>query len=149
MKRLQLTLLLSLLFSALSFSQTAVIRGVILDETNSPIEDVNIKASTGEGTATNENGFYELRIPSDVEVTIEFTHLGHSRIVQKFQLKNGQELEFNPVMKVEAEQIAEVVISTNTRQNDDGVVNIDPKNIKNHKRCTAWYRKHSKNLTRC
>ncbi|MAB49070.1 MAG: TonB-dependent receptor [Flavobacteriaceae bacterium] len=130
MKRLQLTLLLSLLFSALSFSQTAVIRGVILDETNSPIEDVNIKASTGEGTATNENGFYELRIPSDVEVTIEFTHLGHSRIVQKFQLKNGQELEFNPVMKVEAEQIAEVVISTNTRQNDDGVVNIDPKTLR-------------------
>ncbi len=130
MKRLQLTLLLSLLFSALSFSQTAVIRGVILDETNSPIEDVNIKASTGEGTATNINGFYELRIPSDVEVTIEFTHLGHSRIVQKFQLKNGQELEFNPVMKVEAEQIAEVVISTNTRQNDDGVVNIDPKTLR-------------------
>ncbi|WP_431107608.1 TonB-dependent receptor [Winogradskyella poriferorum] len=130
MKRLQLTLLLSLLFSALSFSQTAVIRGVILDETNSPIEDANIKASTGEGTATNENGFYELRIPSDVEVTIEFTHLGHSRIVQKFQLKNGQELEFNPVMKVEAEQIAEVVISTNTRQNDDGVVNIDPKTLR-------------------
>ncbi len=130
MKRLQFTLLLSLLFSALSFSQTAVIRGVILDETNSPIEDVNIKASTGEGTATNENGFYELRIPSDVEVTIEFTHLGHSRIVQKFQLKNGQELEFNPVMKVEAEQIAEVVISTNTRQNDDGVVNIDPKTLR-------------------
>ena len=130
MKRLQLTLLLSLLFSALSFSQTAVIRGVILDETNSPIEDVNIKASTGEGTATNENGFYELRIPSDVEVTIEFTHLGHSRIVQKFQLKNGQELEFNPVMKVEAEQIAEVIISTNTRQNEDGVVNIDPKTLR-------------------
>ncbi len=130
MKRLQLTLLLSLLFSALSFSQTAVIRGVILDETNSPIEDVNIEASTGEGTATNINGFYELRIPSDVEVTIEFTHLGHSRIVQKFQLKNGQELEFNPVMKVEAEQIAEVVISTNTRQKDDGVVNIDPKTLR-------------------
>lgn len=114
----------------LSFSQTAVIRGVILDELNNPIEDVNIKASTGEGTATNQNGFYELRIPSDVEVTIEFTHLGHKRIVQKFNLKNGQEIEYNPVMKVEAEQIAEVVISTNTRQNEDGVVTIAPKTLR-------------------
>lgn len=130
MKRLQLTLLLSLLFSALSFSQSSIIRGVILDETNEPIEGVNIKASSGDGAATNQNGFYELRIPSDVEVTVEFTHLGHSRIVQKFQLKNGQEIEFNPVMKIEAEQIAEVVISTNTRQNDDGVVNIDPKTLR-------------------
>tara|TARA_Y100000588_G_scaffold78431_1_gene81968 strand:+ start:25795 stop:28260 length:2466 start_codon:yes stop_codon:yes gene_type:complete len=130
LKRLQLTLLLGLLFSALSFSQSSIIRGVILDETNEPIEGVNIKASSGDGAATNQNGFYELRIPSDVEVTIEFTHLGHSRIVQKFQLKNGQEIEFNPVMKIEAEQIAEVVISTNTRQNDDGVVNIDPKTLR-------------------
>lgn len=130
MKRLQFTLLLGLLFSALSFSQSSIIRGVILDETDEPIEGVNIKASSGDGAATNQNGFYELRIPSDVEVTVEFTHLGHSRIVQKFQLKNGQEIEFNPVMKIEAEQIAEVVISTNTRQNDDGVVNIDPKTLR-------------------
>nr|WP_138434545.1 TonB-dependent receptor [Winogradskyella algicola] len=114
----------------LSFSQTAVIRGVILDEINNPIENVNIKASTGEGAATNQNGFYELRIPSDVEITIEFTHLGHKRIFQKFNLKNGQELEYNPVMKVEAEQIAEVVISTNTRQNEDGVVTIAPKTLR-------------------
>ncbi|MHA7842516.1 MAG: TonB-dependent receptor [Winogradskyella sp.] len=114
----------------LSFSQSAIIRGVILDEANLPIENVNIKASTGEGAATNTNGFYELRIPSDVEVTVEFTHLGHSRIVQKFQLKNGQELEFNPVMKVEAEQFAEVVITTNTRQNEDGVVTISPRTLR-------------------
>ncbi|WP_394344069.1 TonB-dependent receptor [Winogradskyella algicola] len=130
MKRLHFTLLLGLLFSMLSFSQTAVIRGVILDEINNPIENVNIKASTGEGAATNQNGFYELRIPSDVEITIEFTHLGHKRIFQKFNLKNGQELEYNPVMKVEAEQIAEVVISTNTRQNEDGVVTIAPKTLR-------------------
>jgi hypothetical protein len=130
LKRLQLTLILTLLFSVLSFSQTAIIRGVILDETNSPIEDVNIKALTGEGTATNKNGFFELRIPSDTEVTVEFTHLGHKRIIQKFNLKNGQEIEYNPVMKVEAEQIAEVVISSNTRQKEDGVVTIAPKTLR-------------------
>jgi len=58
LKRLQFIVLLSLLFSAFSFSQSATIRGVILDESNKPIKDVNIKANTGEGTATNENGFY-------------------------------------------------------------------------------------------
>ncbi|MDY2586878.1 TonB-dependent receptor [Winogradskyella aquimaris] len=130
MKRLFFTLLLCLLFSVLSFSQSAIIRGVILDEAKLPIENVNIKASTGEGTATNTNGFFELRIPSDIEVTIEFTHLGHKRVIQKFNLKNGQELEYNPVMKVEAEQFAEVVITTNTRQNEDGVVTISPRTLR-------------------
>ncbi|WP_461599224.1 TonB-dependent receptor [Winogradskyella sp.] len=130
MKRLFFTLLLCLLFSVLSFSQSAIIRGVILDEANMPIENVNIKASTGEGAATNINGFFELRIPSDIEVTVEFTHLGHKRVIQKFNLKNGQELEYNPVMKVEAEQFAEVVITTNTRQNEDGVVTISPRTLR-------------------
>lgn len=119
-----------MLVSAISFSQSAIIRGVILDEANNPIENVNIKASTGEGSATNKNGFYELRIPSDVEITMEFTHVGHSRVVSKFNLKNGQELEFNPVMKIEVEQIAEVVISTNTRQSVDGIVSVTPKTLR-------------------
>ncbi|MBO6880793.1 carboxypeptidase-like regulatory domain-containing protein [Winogradskyella sp.] len=130
MKRLHFILLFCLLFSAISNSQSAIIRGVILDEANNPIENVNIKASTGEGSATNKNGFYELRVPSDIELTIEFTHVGHSRVVSKFNLKNGQELEFNPVMKVEVEQIAEVVISTNTRQSVDGIISVTPKTLR-------------------
>ncbi|WP_282043499.1 TonB-dependent receptor [Winogradskyella flava] len=130
MKRLHFIVLLGLLFSAFSFSQSATIRGVILDESNQPIKDINIKSSTGEGTTTNENGFYELKIPSGVEITVEFSHVGHKRVIQKFQLKNGQELEYNPVMLVEVEQIAEVVINTNTRQSVDGVTSISPRMIR-------------------
>ncbi len=123
-------MLLSLLFSLLSFSQSAIIRGVILDENNNPINDVNIKASTGEGVASNENGFYELKIPFGVEVTLVFTHISHKRVEVKFNLKNGQELEFNPVMLVEVEQIATVVINTNTRQSVDGVTSISPQMVR-------------------
>ena len=100
MKRLHFIVLLSSLFSLLSFSQSAIIRGVILDEANIPIEGVNIKASTGEGTATNTNGFYELKIPFGVEVTVVFSHVSHKRVEQKFKLKNGQEIEYNPVMLI-------------------------------------------------
>ncbi|EDP70089.1 hypothetical protein FBALC1_11167 [Flavobacteriales bacterium ALC-1] len=130
MKRLYFTTIFGLFFSVLSFSQSAIIRGVILDESNKPIENVNIKASTGEGTATNENGFYEIKVPSGIEVTIIFTHVSHKRVEQKFNLKNGQELEYNPVMKIEVEQIATVVINTNTRQSVDGVTSISPQMIR-------------------
>ena len=95
-----------------------------------PIEGVNIKASTGEGTSTNINGFYELKIPFGVEVTIVFTHVSHKRVEQKFKLKNGQEIEYNPVMLVEVEQIATVIINTNTRQSVDGVTSISPQMIR-------------------
>ncbi len=130
MKRLQLTVLIGLLFSVLSFSQSAIIRGVILDEANNPIRDVNIKASSGEGTTTNVNGFYEIKVSSEVEITIVFTHLSHKRVEQKFNLKNGQELEYNPVLKTDAVQIATVVINTNTRQSVNGVTSISPEMIR-------------------
>ncbi|OZV69908.1 TonB-dependent receptor [Winogradskyella aurantia] len=130
MKRNYLLVLLTSLFSFLSVAQSAVIRGVILDEASNPINAVNIKANTGEGTASNENGFYELRIASDIEVTIVFSHVSYKKLQVKFNLKNGQELEFNPVLKTNVEQIATVVINTNTRQSVDGVTSISPEMIR-------------------
>ncbi|WP_179346631.1 TonB-dependent receptor [Winogradskyella ursingii] len=130
MKRFHLTSVLCLLFGVLSFSQSATIRGVILDEANQPVSNVNIKANPGEGTTTNTNGFYELKIPSDIEVVVLFTHIGHKSVQQKFKLENGQEIEYNPVLKIEIEQIAEVVINTNTRQSVDGVTTISPEVIR-------------------
>ncbi len=115
--------------STMAFSQNATIRGVILDENDTPIYDVNIKAGDL-GTATNINGFYELKIPANQDITIVFTHLSHKPITQTFNLKSGQELEFNPVMKVDVEQIGVVVINTNTRQSVTGVTTIAPEMIR-------------------
>ena len=106
-------------------SQTATLKGVILDDSQMPIENVSIKAGIT-GTTSNENGFYELKISANTDVTVEFTHLSHKRVVATFNLKNGQELEFNPVMDIQIEQIATVIINTNTRQSVDGVSTISP-----------------------
>ncbi|MFT6731115.1 MAG: hypothetical protein ACJA1H_002447, partial [Glaciecola sp.] len=128
--KLHITLLIAYLgFSFFGNSQTATIRGVILNDAKTPISGVNIKAGS-DGTTTNENGFFMLKIPANKEITIVFTHLGHKRVEAKFNLKNGQEIEFNPVMSVEIEQIATVVINTNTRQKVDGVITISPEVIR-------------------
>jgi hypothetical protein len=128
LKQLITTLLLSCL-PLIGFSQSATIKGVILDDAQLPIANVSIK--TGDrGTTSNENGFYELKIQVDTEVTVEFTHVAHKRVVVKFNLKNGQEIEFNPVMDLNIEQIATVVINTNTRQSVEGVTSISPEVIR-------------------
>ncbi|MGR7814065.1 TonB-dependent receptor [Lacinutrix undariae] len=116
-------------FSTIGFSQTATIKGVILDENQFPISSVNIKADKI-GTTTNNNGFYELKIPANKEVTIQFTHISHKRVLVTFNLKNGQELEYNPVMKTQFEQIETVVINTNTQLNLQSVVTITPEVIR-------------------
>ena len=123
------TLLLLICLPVLGFSQSATIKGVILDDSKMPISNVNIKVGDN-GTTSNENGFYELKIPIGMEVTVEFTHVSHKRVVVKFNLKNGQEVEFNPVMDLNVEQIATVVINTNTRQSVEGVTTIAPEVIR-------------------
>ncbi|MEZ4802757.1 MAG: carboxypeptidase-like regulatory domain-containing protein [Gelidibacter sp.] len=113
----------------IGFSQSATIKGIILDDAQLPIANVNIQAGD-KGTTSNENGFYELKIPVETEITLEFTHISHKRVVAKFNLKNGQEVEFNPVMDLNVEQIATVVINTNTRQSVEGVTTITPEVIR-------------------
>ncbi len=119
------TLLFLILLPFLGFSQSATIKGIILDDAQLPIFNVNVRVGES-GTTSNENGFYEIKIPIDTEVTVEFTHISHKRVLVKFNLKNGQEVEFNPVMDLNIEQIATVIINSNTRQAVDGVTTITP-----------------------
>ncbi|GGK32508.1 TonB-dependent receptor [Yeosuana aromativorans] len=111
------------------FSQTATIKGIILDANNEPIANVNIKAGST-GTQTNDNGFYLLKIPSNQEVTVEFTHISYKKVESIFNLKNGETLEFNPVMSPSVEQIATVVV-TGKRQHDvEGITTLNPETIR-------------------
>ena len=121
---------LLVLIPILSIAQTATLKGVILDENQSPIINVNIKTGDNKGTATNINGFYILKIPANKDVTVEFTHVSYKKVSATFNLKNGEEFEFNPVMNLQVEQIATVVVTGNERKRVEGVTTIDPELIR-------------------
>lgn len=120
---------LFVLIPILSLAQTATLKGVILDESNTPIANVNIKTDNA-GTASNANGFFILKIPANQEVVVVFTHLSYKKISATFNLKSGETFEFNPVMNLEVEQIATVVVIGNERKRVEGVTTIDPELIR-------------------
>ena len=111
------------------FAQTATLRGVLLDEENKPIENATIRANNL-GTISNVNGFYLLEIPSNQNVEVEFSHVNHKFVRAVFKLKNGQEFEFNPVLKTDIEQIENVIITGTKRAVLEGVTTISPKIIR-------------------
>jgi len=117
------------LISFIGYSQTGTLKGVILDDANNPIPNVNIKAGD-KGTVTNDNGFYILKIAADQDVIVEFSHLSYKSIIAPFNLKNGEEIEFHPVMKVSVEQISTVVISSKKRKDVQGIVALEPQAIR-------------------
>jgi hypothetical protein len=121
--------ILFLLAICLGNAQTATIKGIILDNNNVPISNVNIKFGTT-GTVTNENGFYLLKIPANKNTTVEFTHISHKKIESTFNLKNGEIYEFNPVMSISVEQIATIIISGKRQKDVEGITTLKPETIR-------------------
>ena len=111
------------------FAQTATIRGIVLDENTTPILGASITYGEN-GTTTNENGFYTLQIPSNQNITISITYVGLKNITQSFNLKTNANLEFNPVLKTDIEQLGTVIINGNTRQRAQGVITLSPEAIR-------------------
>jgi hypothetical protein len=122
-------LLLLMITPTLVVGQTATLKGIILNEQNQPIQGANISSGVN-GTTTNINGFYLLKIPAKRDVEIRISHLNYKFIKATFNLKNGEELEFNPILKDNYEQIETVVITGSKRKELEGITTISPQIIR-------------------
>ena len=110
-------------------AQTANITGIVLDEENAPLADVNIRVND-RGTTTDANGFYLLEIVADTELTLVFSHLGHQDVVlENLILTTNETFVFNPVMKADVLQIDEVVVTPTGQKEWQGILSVSPKSV--------------------
>ncbi|MEJ6792885.1 MAG: TonB-dependent receptor, partial [Lacinutrix sp.] len=117
--------LIAFLLPLLALAQTATVNGVILGEGEFPLQSVNIKTESI-GTATNENGFYTLTLPSNIDVTLVYSHVSHKNITITVNLKNGEVFEFNPVLTTDVDIIETIILNGRTRKDVQGIITIDP-----------------------
>ena len=132
--------LFTLLFFTLSIiafaqNQTAKVVGIVLDENDKPVENVNVSYQTKSAT-TNADGFYELTVPANQRVVLVFTHVSLKNITATVQLKPGENFEFNVVMNDKAEQLNDVVI-TNNKKRVQGITTIQPEVIRKNPSANA------------
>lgn len=123
--RTNLILGLLMLFSAMAFSQSARIKGVILDENNQPVEGVSVISPDAQ-TTSNANGFYVLNISSGKRVTIVFSHITLKTVTTTVELKPYEDYEHNFVMKANEEQLEGLIITTGNRKRVEGITTIEP-----------------------
>ena len=114
-----------LLLQQSGFAQTATLSGILLDALNNPIENASIQANQT-GSTSNLNGFYALKIPANKNVTVTFSHINYKSVRVIFNLKTDEIFEFNPVLKLDIEQIETVVIKGTKRSFLEGVTTISP-----------------------
>ena len=74
-----------------------------------------------------------LKIPAKKDIKIRISHINYKFIEVSFNLKIGEEFEFNPVLKESYEQIETVVISGSKRKNLEGITTISPQIIRSVK----------------
>ena len=111
------------------FAQFARVKGIILDENNNPVENVNISYQT-KSTITNANGFYSLTVPANKKITLIFTHISLKKTTATLELKPNEDFEFNVTMNDNAEQMGEVIVTAKNRKRIQGITTIEPEMIR-------------------
>ena len=130
MKTIKLSLTLFFLcFATVVFAQKSIVKGIILDENNFPVAGANV-THNDTGTISDFNGFYLLKVPSNQDVTIVFSHVSHKKVQVTVNLSPNEDYELNPVMNTTIEQISEVVISGRENKRVEGVTTISPEVIR-------------------
>jgi hypothetical protein len=127
-KNLLITLLV-LFTGSIIIAQNARVKGIILDENDNPVENVNIAYGT-KSTVTNSNGFYSFTVPANKKITLVFTHVSLKKTTAILELKPNEDFEFNVTMNEKAEQMGEVIITANNRKRVQGITTIEPEVIR-------------------
>ena len=121
-------LLIFFLLPTLLWSQkSSIIKGFVKDSDNNSIENVSVKFGST-GTTTNSSGFYQIRIPLNTNISLEFSHVGFKSLTKEFFTKKRNIIRFSPVLILENEVLEEVVIKNETKD-AQGVTTFKAKDI--------------------
>ncbi|TDO94548.1 Kelch repeat-containing protein [Flavobacterium sp. 245] len=103
-------LLIFLLFPLISEAQN--LKGIVFSENNTPLENVNILATSSKtGTITNNDGFFSINLLpkfKDIEI-LEFSHIGFLSI--KITPKDLADQNFKIYLKENIQNLTEVAIN--------------------------------------
>ena len=127
-----LFLIFLLISSSTSFSQVYTIRGTVYDSSrNYPLEAVSVLSTSGNGTITNSEGFYEIAV--NEKDSIWFSYL--NKPTMKFPvLKIANTLSFDISLQVSVPTLREVKIRPKNYKFDSIQNRLDYAKIFNYKK---------------
>ena len=105
---------------------TSIVSGKVTDETGTPLADVNILLSEGQGTTTNENGEFLLKLQPGSHRFI-ISHLGYKPDTVQLNLKPGERKYVHIRLQSNEEKIKAVQIKLVSPKEKEGAVLINKK----------------------
>ena len=106
----------------------AIINGQIKDENNRPIKNATISIlGKNNGTFTNEDGFYLIKVPTDKSFALVFSHSGFFEFQKNFYFSKADSIHVDVVLKINSQLLDSVVITDNKERKENGLVKINAK----------------------
>ena len=107
--------ILFLLISLVSFAQKeaqGLLYGKVIDELSMPIDLANVGvAEFSLGVTTDSKGRYELELPADTTLTVNFTFVGYKPEQRTVRLSKGQRLKLDVTLTSTSINLPDAVIS--------------------------------------
>jgi len=120
-------LFLFLFLTIISSAQDARLYGVIKDSSNRVLSGTSVTIlNRPEGAVTNDNGRYELKVPSEQSLQIIFSFTGLKPDTILLSLKKNEKRELNVVLKGRTTILPEFTVQEKSLK-DNNVIKINPK----------------------
>ncbi|MFO7977313.1 MAG: TonB-dependent receptor [Bacteroidales bacterium] len=129
MKKIQSFLpFLGLLFCSIYLhAQTAMIEGSIRNKQGEPLEFVNVAVEgTSRGTATDQQGYFRLQVPSGNGINLKFSYLGYQSRTIQVEVIAGQSHWLDIILEASATDLPDVEVSERQILSAD-ITRLDPR----------------------
>ena len=127
--KLYASFLIFILCTSFSWAQETMVYGFITDELGQPIENVHIITKQRK-TASDADGYYELKLQPDFRYTIEFSSIAHEPHKFKIELRDGEAVRRNIVMKLHVEELEGADLEVESENRHTNTVEISAKDLK-------------------
>jgi hypothetical protein len=123
-------LVLSLFFLHTSAQKRfATVSGTAIDDNENPIPGVSvIILGKTTGTATNDSGFFIIKVPAEKSLALTFSHAGYRSFEKGFYLSDTEKEDVIIKLEKNNKILDTVVVSDNVNRTDVGFTKINPKN---------------------
>lgn len=111
----------------LTTAQTATVKGILKTSNKIPVEGVAI-TFLNTGTTSDENGEYVLKIPSNTEITLIFSHISFTTLIKIVNLPKNKTFQFSPILEPKTEVINEVIVK-DVKKDAQGFIKVNPIDI--------------------
>src|SRR5258706_11715898 len=121
--------------TGLAFSQkkAAFISGKIVDENENPLARVSviILGKVAGGTASNDSGYFKLKVPAEKAFAVVFSYTGRQSEQKNFLLNENEEENITIRLERGSDTLQEVIVRDQRDRSEAGLIHPNPKTILN------------------